>query len=65
MYEMCAGAPLLGLFPAEEEYVFEEEYRECRDVLEYIFARKDSGGLAHSIKQVMAWQLVMYISRLL
>lgn len=52
---MFTGKVLSSLFPKEEDYSSEgegDEYLGCKEMLRFIFTRKESGRFAHSIKQV-------------
>ena len=66
MYEMSMGKAMSGVFPEEADYTFgqygeddsegitafTEKCNMFREILEFIFARKEDGRLAHNIKQV-------------
>ena len=50
MYEMSAGKELGGVVPTEEEYEWVQETK-CKEVIQYIFAKKE-GKFKHSIEKV-------------
>lgn len=62
IYEMAAGRELQHLIPREDEDEeqanFKNDYKDvkdegCKEILRYIFARKDNGQLQRSIKEVI------------
>ena len=52
MYEMIAGRELADVFPTDGEYELIEEQRSCKEIIQYIFTRKQDGRLKHCLDKV-------------